>query len=197
MANTQVEGILTTRQISRRVCLMLVAIGTTACREYVATRGNEKSTPLALTREQCAAIQIAEQFVLENGYTSAPATADSSRMVWELGEGPDQIDVVRRSRHDSLKTHAYGVYSGGPEDPLAWTVTFEYTDRMIEHTDGMDSFATPYKGKGPAGRAVVVKVDAGRPWACIQHMDLILTGEPRLPSHEVVSAFCGTVEKSP
>lgn len=175
---------------------MLVAMATTACREHVATRGSEKPTPLALTREQCAAIQVAEQFVLENGYTSAPATADSSRMVWELGEGPDQTDVVRRSRHNSLKPHAYGVYSGGPEGPLAWTVTFEYTDRMIEYTDRMDAFATSHEGKGPEGRAVVVKVDAGRRWASIQHMDLILTGVP-LPSPKVVSALCSTMERSP
>ena len=159
----------------------------------MATRGNEKPTPLSLTREQCAAIQIAEQFVLENGYTSAPAAEDRSRIALELADDPSRIDRVLRMRHDSLKPHAYGLYSGGPEDPLAWMVIFEYTDRVI-------ALVTRIEGKpreDPGGAAVLVKMDAGRLRAAKQHMDMRLIGLPRLPSHEAVSTFCRTMERSP
>ena len=175
------------------VFIVLLAGSLTACREQPATHQNEEPTPVSLTRKQCAAIRIAERFVLENGYTDAPATEDRSRIRWELADDPSRLDRVLQIRHDTLKPHAYRLFVGVPEDPLVWVVVFEYSDRLIALTARVEG----KRREDPGGPVVHVKLDADPPWAVMVHADVRLNGVGKLPPPERVSALCSDVENAP
>lgn len=170
----------------------LLLMSVAACRQDADTTGENRPTPLPLTSEQCEAIRVAERFVLENGYTKAPATVDRSRIAWELGDDPLHLERVLEIRHDTLKPHAYGLRLGVSGDPLAWEVVFEYTDRLT-------ALATLAEGRPREadGAVVRVKVEPGGSRAVQQHTPMFLSGVTRLGSPEEVSATCAAVEKKP
>jgi hypothetical protein len=162
------------------------------CRQAADTKHHDRPTPVALTREQCEIIKIAERFVNENGYAKDPPTGDRSRIEWELGDDPSQLERVLEMRHDRLKPHAYGLLLGVPGDPLAWTVVFEYSDRLIELvriTEGKPR-------EQPSGAVVRAKLDPS-PKAVKAHTPIFLSAVARLPSPEQVAAYCVAVERNP
>jgi len=136
-------------------------------------------------------LQYAEAFVLANGYTSAPAAVDKTKIVWALGDNPAQVDEVLRSRHDTLKPHAYGLSAGVPGDPQAWTVVFEYTDRVVALTESIERKPREH----PDGAVVRVKLGPDGPVAVTQHAPLFLSKVPRLPPSDEVRTACASLDK--
>lgn len=80
------------------------------------------STPIS--RE--AAIQIAEDFIADNGYTDLPPVEDRSKLSFESIEWEPDLDEMLRLRHNSLEKTAFGTSRGIWRDPLGWTVAFRY-----------------------------------------------------------------------
>ena len=119
---------------SRGLGFPVLLMSIVACRQSADAPGKDRPTPLPLTSEQCEAIRVAERFVLENGYTKAPATDDRSRIAWELLDDPSHLERTLEIRRDTLKPHAYGLRLGVSGDPLAWEVVFEYTDQVVALT---------------------------------------------------------------
>jgi hypothetical protein len=163
-----------------------------ACRQRATTTPEPRPTRFSLTAEQCEVIRIAEHFIEANGYTQAPATNDRSRISWELLDDPSKLEHVLETRHDTLKPHAYGFRPGAPGDPSAWTVLFEYTDRVI-------AFVTSAEGKPREeadGAVVRVKLAQGQsPQVVKQHTPIFLSGVTRLPPPAEVGAICAEVQK--
>jgi hypothetical protein len=171
---------------------LVLLIEVVACRQRADATHESRSTPSSLTAEQCEVIRVAERFVEANGYTKAPATPDRSRIEWELLDDPSKPDRVLEIRHDTLQPHAYGLRPGVPGDPLAWTVLFEYTDRVI-------SFVKTVEGKPREeadGAVVRVKLAPGEPPRAIkQHTPILLSGVTQLPPSAEVASICADVEK--
>jgi hypothetical protein len=172
--------------------MLLLTNITVACSKHVDTSHREQPTPMPLAREQCTAIRAAERFVLENGYTDAPATTDPSRIVWELGDDPSQLSRVLKARHETLKPHAYGLHLDPAEDPAAYTIVFEYTDSLIALTRRVEGKPR----EQPTGAAIRITFGADGPRAVLEHMAIFLGAAARLPSPEQVTAVCGNVERA-
>lgn len=67
------------------------------------------------------AVQAAECFIVENGYTDIPPK-DASKIAPESVD-PGTAELRMRLRHDSLERHAYGFKRGG-RDSNGWTIVF-------------------------------------------------------------------------
>jgi hypothetical protein len=85
------------------------------------------SAPKGLT--QAEAVQRAEIFIIENGYTDLPATKaklvpESLEFFW------DDKDTMLQQRHDTLERKA--VDSGGGKD-VGWSVVFRYAHHPEEN----------------------------------------------------------------
>ncbi len=107
------------------------------------------SAPKGLTQSE--AVQLAETFIIENGYTDLPATTgklvpESLQFEW------DNKDAVVQDRHDMLERKA--VDSGGGKD-TGWSVVFRYAHN-------------PDKNRG---RVVTLNSDGSN--IRIQHQDVI------------------------
>lgn len=113
--------------------------------------------PASLSKEE--AIQTAERFVLENGYTNAPREQVKAQLDHEsielIGEGKDTREKLLAQRVDTLKPKAIGIRKGRKGGRDGWSVAFEYrepslndtcrvvtmnldgTDMQVEHVDGI------------------------------------------------------------
>jgi hypothetical protein len=69
------------------------------------------------------AIQLAEQFIIDNGYTDLPAAKDKKKIVPE-SVNPMTGEWGMQMRHDSLQRKAYG-YSQGNRTAKDWTIVFK------------------------------------------------------------------------
>jgi hypothetical protein len=168
----------------------MVAIGLIGCGPG-APPASRNGSAARLPAEQCEVIRLAEEFVRENGYTSDPATADRSRIEWELGDDVSHPERTLEIRHNTLKPHSYGLRAGVPGDPLAWSVVFEYSDELTELAASVD----PSHREQPDGAVVRVKLGQDNPKAIKQHMPLLLSSVTRLPPPEQVAEMCAAVSQ--
>jgi len=78
------------------------------------------------------AVQLAECFIAQNGYTDLPPLEDKSKLTPEsVWPGTDELGM--RMRHDSLERRAYG-YLAGVRYTGGWGVVFrcKYKERYAE-----------------------------------------------------------------
>jgi hypothetical protein len=143
----------------------------------------------SVTLEECTVLEIAERFVLENGYTSTPITVDPSKLVWALGDDPSRVQQVIRSRFDTLNSHAYGLQRGVPDDPDAWTVVFEYTDRIR----ALMASAERRPLENSQGIVVKVKLGPDRPIVVTQDTPILLSAVKPLPPEVDVTTSCSAL----
>jgi hypothetical protein len=54
------------------------------------------------------AVQLAEEFVIKNGYTDLPPSKDKREIKRESLEGSSSIDVILMDRRNTLERRAYG-----------------------------------------------------------------------------------------
>jgi len=109
------------------------------------------------------AVQVAERFVRENGYTDF-VPEDPRRLVPESIEfSRDRRDWLKK-RHNQLKPRTVGYRKGSRNDPEGWTVGFA----LVKPTDEAR----------PTGRAVTMDTRGRR--VRVEHMGFYLEGlEPR------------------
>lgn len=109
-----------------------------------------------LTKEQ--SVVLAEKFILENGYTDAPAGALKETLDNESIEWVASRDGLLKERFNSLGKKAIGAKSGRKNQNKGWSVAFDYvntqyqascrvvtmnldgSDIRLEHVDGSREF---------------------------------------------------------
>lgn len=90
----------------------------------------------SLSKEE--AIQTAERFVLENGYTNAPREKVKAQLDHEsiemIVEGKEAREQLLDARVDTLKLKAIGIRKGRKGGSDGWSVAFEYTNPSLNET---------------------------------------------------------------
>jgi len=83
------------------------------------------SVPLSLSQ----AVQLAETFIAQNGYTDLPPIQDRRRLAFESldGLGGLAIDHILEIRHNELQRHAYSYGGWQVRKRPGWTIVFLYT----------------------------------------------------------------------
>jgi len=110
-----------------------------------------RSISKALTQSE--AVQLAETFIIENGYTDLPATR--AKLAPESMEFySDDTDAMLLHRHDTLERKAESVTGGSG---AGWTVVFRYAHQSAEER----------------GRAVTMNSDGSN--LTVQHQEVLLT----------------------
>jgi hypothetical protein len=74
------------------------------------------------------AIRLAEEFIVDNGYTDMPPSEDKSKLKCEsIDCGLDEW-TMKNIRHNSLLRKAYGVLGNDPKKPGKgwWIIAFRY-----------------------------------------------------------------------
>ena len=79
--------------------------------------------------DEAQAISIAEQFIVQNGYTDLPPMEDRSKLFYESIEGGSTPDEILEYRHNTLERSAYGIKkalrsSTGWKEGVGWTIVF-------------------------------------------------------------------------
>lgn len=102
---------------------------------------------------EAEAIQKAEDFIVEQGYTDLPPTEEKSKLVAEsVNPGTDAFGM--KLRHNSLERKAYGVMREGGKNG-AWIVVFRYNKAgNVELRRVVPTFNEQYMEKW--GRAVIM-----------------------------------------
>ena len=135
--------LLYSRRISATILLLLLAV-------VVAHSQKRRLT-------QSEAVALAEQFIVQNGYTDLPP--DKTKLSYETIEWESNVDRMLKERHGTLESRAYGIVRGRKGGSAGWTVVFRYThpiDRRARST----------------GRAVTMNLDGSEPR--LEHVDFFL-----------------------
>jgi hypothetical protein len=101
------------------------------------------------------AVEIAERFVRENGYTDF-VPQDASKLTAESFERSERGEWIAR-RHNKLRPRALGYMARGKDSKRGWTVGFE-----------------PVSPSANAGTGRAVTMDEYGEGLTVQHKDLIL-----------------------
>ena len=86
-----------------------------------ASARRKKPKPLTLSQ----AVQRAEQFIRENGYTDLPPTKDKSKIKYESIEWAPSIKELLDERYNTLERMAYG-YVRENKGGGGWTIVFRF-----------------------------------------------------------------------
>jgi hypothetical protein len=105
---------------------------------------------------EAQAVELAEKFIAQNGYTDLPPEKD--KIVYESFEWVVKVDEMLKRRHNTLKREAYGLSRGRKNGAPGWTVVFR---------------ASGDDGRGKQGRAVTMNPD-GRKMR-VEHLSFILS----------------------
>lgn len=105
---------------------------------------------------EAQAVELAEKFIAQNGYTDLPPEKD--KIVHESIELVSNVDVMLKRRHNTLEREAYGLSRGRKNGSPGWTVVFRRSGD---------------NGTGKLGRAVTMNLD-GRKMR-VEHVSFILS----------------------
>jgi len=103
------------------------------------------------------AIELAEKFIVRNGYTELPP--DMENLSHESIEWESNMDAMLKKRRDTLEKRAFGVMPDRKHGSPGWTIVFRYTH---------PSDSTMKKN----GRVVTMNLDGSEPR--VEHVDFIL-----------------------
>jgi hypothetical protein len=120
---------------------------------------SQKRGPLT----QSQAVELAERFIAQNGYTDLPP--DKRKLSHETIEWESDVDTMLQQRHDTLERRAYGFRSGRKGRESGWTVVFRYKHPRDPRMQSK-------------GRAVTMNLDGSK--ARVEHVDFILRYATRL-----------------
>jgi hypothetical protein len=81
------------------------------------------------------AVQLAECFVIQNGYTDLPPMEDTSNLAYETFDDAPPAERALEMRRNTLERRAYGVWDEGREKggrwvKGGWTVAFRYNPNI-------------------------------------------------------------------
>ena len=108
---------------------------------------------------EAKAVRLAEEFVVQNGYTDLPAEKD--KIIRETVEFSGNLDELLKFRADTLERKAYGILHKGTGTKMrkeGWTVVF----RLKNVPDNYYKYLSQTRGKKltkdnlPIGRAVTM-----------------------------------------
>jgi hypothetical protein len=111
---------------------------------------------------EAEAVQFAEQFITQNGYTDQQP--DKTKLAYERIEWESNLDEMLKQRHDTLERRAYGVRRERKNGFPGWTVVFRY-----KHPTN--------RRERRIGRAVTLNLDGSD--ARVEHVDFILRNVER------------------
>ncbi len=80
------------------------------------------------------AVKIAENFIIENGYTDLPPTDNKTKIVFESIEGYSDLEELLKFRQNTLQKKAYGILKGRKNNPEGFMVIFLYTEGKNKET---------------------------------------------------------------
>lgn len=109
----------------------------------------------AQTLNQKAAVALAEQFVAENGYTSAKPDRIKQRLDFEAIERAKIRSEMLLQRHNTLQPKAIGAKVGGKGSSAGWSIAFAYSSQV----------------RGSKDSCRVVTVDADGSNIRVEHVD--------------------------
>ncbi len=115
----------------------------------------QTKTVLPLTERQ--AVEFAEKFIADNGYTDLPA--DQKNFTHESIESDSNTAEILKSRFKTLENKAFGISRGRRSQQPGWTVVFRYRQNREEQSK-------------KNGRAVTMDIDGTNPR--VEHVDFIL-----------------------
>jgi hypothetical protein len=104
---------------------------------------------------QEGAVQIAEKFIAENGYTDLPSTPLKQALDLETVTFQRNREELLQSRYNSLKPKAIGVRNESRGSSQGWSVAFDYNK--------------PIDSTRPACRVVTMNSDGSE--ARVEHVD--------------------------
>src|SRR5262245_59655886 len=78
---------------------------------------------------EAEAIQAAEKFIADNGYTDLPPIADKTKLAYESVEWASDSDELLKQRHNTLERKAYGLRNNGRLMKPGLTIVFRRTDK--------------------------------------------------------------------
>ncbi len=104
--------------------------------------------------DEQTAIQAAERFIADNGYTDLPPLKDPRQLTYESIEWESNAEKMLQQRHDTLERKAYSI-SPRSKGGAGWTVGFRYKN-----------------GDTRTGRAVTMNSDGGN--IRVEHQDVFL-----------------------
>ncbi len=123
--------------------------------QEIPTKPTQQTQTAELTEAQ--AIEFAEKFIAQNGYTDLPP--DKENLAHESIEWESNLDEMLKMRHDSLERKAFGISRGRKGNSVGWTVVFKYKSASDRATS-------------KNGRAVTMNLDGSK--ARVEHVDFIL-----------------------
>lgn len=118
---------------------------------------SQMSTPQLKPLTETEAIEFAEKFIEQNGYTDLPP--DKDKLTKESIEWVSDTDEMLKMRHNTLERKAFGISHGRKGDKDGWTVVFKYKAPTDEQSR-------------KNGRAVTMNGDGSK--ARVEHVDFIL-----------------------
>jgi hypothetical protein len=118
----------------------------------------KKGVPL----DEQTAIQIAEKFIADNGYTDLPPISDTSQLAYESIEWQSDVNKMLQLRHNTLEQKAFSL-SKDRFGKMGWTIGFRYKGG----TEGVGRAVIEEHG-----RAVTMDLDGGN--MRVEHKDVFL-----------------------
>ena len=118
---------------------------------------------------EAEAIQIAEKFVADNGYTDLPPVQDKTKLSYESIDSSDP-DQRLKGRYNTLERKAYAVARGNVSKD-GWIIVFRYNPNNEQYRRVIPNYEQFIKG---VGRAVTMKTDGSN--IRMQHQDIKLKG---------------------
>lgn len=119
-----------------------------------------QETPMKQTQQakvteltEAQAIEFAEKFIRQNGYTDLPP--DKENLASESIEWESNVDEMLKTRHNTLERKAFGISRGRKGNSVSWTVVFKYKNSSSKN-----------------GRAVTIDLDGNK--ARVEHVGFIL-----------------------
>lgn len=112
--------------------------------------------------DEQTAIQVAEKFIADNGYTDLPPMSDTSKLTPESIEWQHGVDQILQSRHNTLERKALS-FSDDRYGKKGWTIGFRYKGA----TEGVGRVSIEEHG-----RAVTMDIDGGN--MRVEHVEVFL-----------------------
>jgi hypothetical protein len=130
------------------------------------------STSTAQVKKQLTeaeAIRLAEQFIVQNGYTDLPTIKDKTKLSHEGIDFADPDDRLKQ-RFNTLERKAYAVGKGDVRKD-GWTIVFRYNANNERARRIIPNYDRHIK---TVGRAVTMEADGSD--IRMQHQDIYLKG---------------------
>jgi hypothetical protein len=139
------------------------------------TKENSKAQKFVVESPEAKAVRIAEDFIVQNGYTDLPA--DKNKITYETVEFAQNLEELLKERANTLERKAYGILykgSGTKMGKKGWTIVFQYKNLSEDYYKSLSKAFNKKitKENYPLGRAVTM--DENYQNLIVEHKDFPL-----------------------